>query len=103
MGMVIPGGACGAGVACAPPCSIGMAMPGAMVESEAGAGVWPACGTEDLGFAVDAFLVAGFLVGFSAAAFFDGGFFFATGLAGIGIVMPGICSCCADAGAATTT
>ena len=36
-----------------------------------------------------------------AAFFFATGFFFTTGFAGIGMVMPGMCACCAETGAGT--
>src|SRR6478672_4108806 len=83
-----------------PPRSVGMVMPGAMAESEAAAGAWPPCSVAgDLGFVAVAFVVVvrgrAFLACFLTTAFF------VTGLAGIGIVMPGMVSCCADAGVAS--
>ena len=76
-----------------------------MVELSLGA--WPARAADVSGFVaafVVAFAVTGFLVArLLAAAFFFGRgfFFFVVGLSGIGVVMPGMCWCCATAGADT--
>jgi hypothetical protein len=83
-------------------------MPGGIGESAVGAGVGvcASCGSGVSGGLVGVavavfFLAAAFLVGgFIAAAFFEAGFFFAAGFSCIGMVMPGICWCWADAGAA---
>src|SRR4051812_27499491 len=76
-----------------------MVIAGSAVEPVAAAGAWPAWAVGDVGVA--AFVL---VVGFLAATFFFGaGFFFALGVAGIGMVMPGICWCCAAAGAAART
>src|SRR5437868_9423402 len=80
-----------AGVGIAPCCewSIGMVMPGSMVEGCGG--VWPVCAA-DFRLAVTFFLVAFFF----AAAFFAADFFV---VVFAGICMPGMCICCAAAGA----
>jgi hypothetical protein len=86
--------------------SIGIVMPGLMVELPDGA--WPACIAPGFRVAADGFFAApffaaAFLVGFFAVAFFFGVAFFVAGFAGIGMVMPGICSCFAATGVATAT
>jgi hypothetical protein len=81
-----------------------MLMPSIGVLFDAGE-AWPRWGATFLAgaavFLGADFLETAFFVALVAAFFWAVGFFLAVGFAGIGIVMPGMCMCCAVTGAET--